>query len=116
MLKMPKNAYFLAKIGADTAENDRNFAEFLPKTGNLEIDSAGPGKSPWRLVRHTPVHADPGRDPHPGAAGAPPPAGQVRGLRRSGRRDVPALRAAVYVFSNSELERFFLTSNFFSFF
>ena len=24
----------LAKIGADTAENDRNFAEILPKNGN----------------------------------------------------------------------------------
>ena len=28
---MLKNAYLLAKIGADTAENERNFAENLPK-------------------------------------------------------------------------------------
>ena len=28
---MLQNAYFLAKIGADTAENERNFAEILPK-------------------------------------------------------------------------------------
>ena len=27
---MLKNAYFLAKIGADTAENERNFAEIVP--------------------------------------------------------------------------------------
>ena len=27
---MLKNAYFLAKIGADTAENERNFANNLP--------------------------------------------------------------------------------------
>jgi hypothetical protein len=27
-------AYLLAKIGADTAENERNFAEILPKSGN----------------------------------------------------------------------------------
>ena len=27
---MLKNAYFLAKIGADTAENERDFAEILP--------------------------------------------------------------------------------------
>ena len=27
-LKMLKNAYFLAKIGADTAENEQHFAEF----------------------------------------------------------------------------------------
>ena len=32
---MLQNAYFLAKIGADTAENERDFAEILPKTGNL---------------------------------------------------------------------------------
>ena len=31
---MLQNAYFLAKIGADTAENERNFAENLPKIGN----------------------------------------------------------------------------------
>ena len=31
---MLQNAYFLAKIGADTAENEQHFAEFLPKTGN----------------------------------------------------------------------------------
>ena len=27
---MLKNAYILAKIGADTAENEQHFAEFLP--------------------------------------------------------------------------------------
>ena len=31
---MLQNAYFLAKIGADTAENERNFAEILPKIGS----------------------------------------------------------------------------------
>ena len=31
---MLQNAYFLAKIGADTAENERHFAENLPKLGN----------------------------------------------------------------------------------
>ena len=31
---MLQNAYLLAKIGADTAENDRKFAENLPKIGN----------------------------------------------------------------------------------
>ena len=31
---MLQNAYLLAKIGADTAENERNFAEILPKIGN----------------------------------------------------------------------------------
>ena len=31
---MLSNAYFLAKIGADTAENEQHFAEILPKIGN----------------------------------------------------------------------------------
>ena len=31
---MLQNAYFLAKIGADTAENEQHVAEILPKTGN----------------------------------------------------------------------------------
>ena len=31
---MLKNAYLLAKIGADTAENEGNLAEILPKFGN----------------------------------------------------------------------------------
>ena len=31
---MLQNAYSLAKIGADTAENERTFAENLPKMGN----------------------------------------------------------------------------------
>ena len=36
---MLQNAYFLAKIGVDTAENERNSAEILPKIGNYP---AGP--------------------------------------------------------------------------
>ena len=32
--------YFLAKIGADTAENEQHFAEFLPKTGNYPTGRA----------------------------------------------------------------------------
>ena len=31
---MLKNDYLLAKIGADTAENEQHFAENLPKIGN----------------------------------------------------------------------------------
>ena len=31
---MLQNAYLVAKIGADTAENEQHFAEILPKTGN----------------------------------------------------------------------------------
>ena len=39
---MLKNAYLLAKIGADTAENERFFAENLPKIG--------PGRGPAEVV------------------------------------------------------------------
>ena len=31
---MLQNAYLLAKIGADTAENEQHLAEILPKIGN----------------------------------------------------------------------------------
>ena len=31
---MLQNAYFLARIGADTAENEQHFAENLPKNCN----------------------------------------------------------------------------------
>ena len=40
---MLQNAYFLAKIGADTAENEQHFAEILPKTGNYPMGAAGAG-------------------------------------------------------------------------
>ena len=43
---MLKNAYLLAKIGADTAENERNFAEMLPKIVNYPT-----GPSPPRRPR-----------------------------------------------------------------
>ena len=36
---MLKNAYSLAKIGADTAENEQNFAEKWPKIGTLPYGS-----------------------------------------------------------------------------
>ena len=39
---MLQNAYFLAKIGADTAENERNFTEILPKIGNYPTGAADP--------------------------------------------------------------------------
>ena len=34
---MLQNAYLLAKIGADTAENERNVAEILPPIGNYRV-------------------------------------------------------------------------------
>ena len=40
---MLQNAYFLAKVGADTAENEQHFAEILPKTGNYPTGPGGAG-------------------------------------------------------------------------
>ena len=45
---MLQNAYFLAKIGADTAENEQHFAEILPKTGNY----------PWTRDEDADANAD----------------------------------------------------------
>ena len=47
---MLQNAYFLAKIGADTAENEQHFAEILPKFGNYPTgwtESAGQAQAGW---------------------------------------------------------------------
>ena len=42
---MLSNAYFLAKIGADTAEDEQHFAEILAKTGiPLHIPRAVTGR------------------------------------------------------------------------
>ena len=38
---MLQNAYFLATIRADTAENEQNLAEILPKTGNYPTGPPG---------------------------------------------------------------------------
>ena len=47
---MLQNAYFLAKIGADTAENEQHFAEILPKLGNYptgRMRRTPPSPAPW---------------------------------------------------------------------
>ena len=36
---MLQNAYLLAKVGADTAENEQHFAEILPTTSNYPTGS-----------------------------------------------------------------------------
>ena len=41
---MLQNAYFLAKIGADTAENEQHFAKNLPKISNYP-DGSGRGEA-----------------------------------------------------------------------
>ena len=39
------NAYFLAKIGADPAENEQHFAEILQKIGNYPTGSQSPAST-----------------------------------------------------------------------
>ena len=46
---MLQNADLLAKIGADTAENERNFAEILPKNGNYRRPRRARGRLPAEL-------------------------------------------------------------------
>ena len=84
---MLQNAYLLAKIGADTAENEQHFAEILPKIGNYPTGpaaartgtAAAAGPRP-RLgpLRDLPAHdADPGprgRSARGAGGGAPGPA------------------------------------------
>ena len=53
---MLQNAYFLAKIGADTAENEQHFAEILPKTGNYPTGPlTGPPRGPASIAMLTPA-------------------------------------------------------------
>ena len=47
---MLQNAYFLAKIGADTAEKEQHFAEILPKRAALLAPAAG-ARGPAQVPR-----------------------------------------------------------------
>ena len=60
---MLQNAYLLAKICADTAENERNFAEKFPKFGNFSVSAVNcQGKGKWCswILRMPPAAARPG--------------------------------------------------------
>ena len=60
--KMLSNAYLLAKFRFDTAQNERNVAEILPKTDNYPTDPTAPTSAP------------------------PRPSGALKGFRRPGGR------------------------------
>ena len=53
---MLQNAYFLAKIGADTAENERHFAEILQKIGNYPTGPPGGPPGHRRVWQRRVVH------------------------------------------------------------
>ena len=60
---MLKNAYFLAKIGVDTAENEQHVAELLPK-----IEAPEPGEAPRGPPAVGVQRPRPARRGRPGAA------------------------------------------------
>ena len=64
---MLQNAYLLAKIGADTAENERNFAEILPNIGNYPTGLDAPGGLRLAHLLHVDREVDTQR-PEPGQA------------------------------------------------
>ena len=68
IFKMLQNAYLLAKIGADTAENERNFAEILPEIGNYPY-----GLAPARACRPSRRRRRRGRPGRAPRSARPPP-------------------------------------------
>ena len=77
---MLQNAYFVAKIGADTAENERKFAENLPMRAKKKEKKLattlrvvfGGGAGARRPQRgHGPRGGHPGDAPHGPRGGAP---------------------------------------------
>ena len=68
---MLQNAYFLAKIGVDTAENEQHFAEILPICRRV-VDSA----DHYVSLRGNGTAADAGQAPGAGQQQGAPGAGQ----------------------------------------
>ena len=77
---MLQNAYFLAKIGADTAENEQHFAEILPTDALCRRRQRSRGE-PWAAGPATPPTArprPPKRPPaEPRSPGPRPPDGRT---------------------------------------
>ena len=87
---MLQNAVFLAKIGADTVENERNFAENLPKIGNYPTGPSGVAASSptWkegRQGRHDDLLHQRGEDAELGRAAPEGHYTQASGARKAGR-------------------------------
>ena len=55
---MLQNAYLLAKIGADTAENELHFAEILPKIGNYPTTTSRRSRVPGPPHAHAAPRGD----------------------------------------------------------
>ena len=80
---MLQNAYFLAKIGADTAENEQQFAEILPIDRRVadrrRPDTENTSRRRRRGARARPDPLPPARAP---SNGPPPRRGEARGGSR----------------------------------
>ena len=66
---MLQNAYLVAKIGADTAENEQHFAEILP-IGRRVADLWARGRRGGRLLRRAVVHLGGQASPRPHREGS----------------------------------------------
>ena len=77
---MLQNAYFLAKIGADTAENEQHFAEILPIGLPAARRAPRPRRAPaaGSFGSAVPVHVEIGHELL-GVAGQGAPGGEVPG-------------------------------------
>ena len=63
---MLQNAYLAAKIGADTAENERNFAEICQQKLQLPLRGRGPRRRARRRPRGAPGGGRRAADEAPG--------------------------------------------------
>ena len=76
---MLQNAYFLAKIGADTAENEQHFAEILPTDAASAAVAAGDRRRHGQVQAPLPraparglLRARGGQEGRKGQEGSPP--------------------------------------------
>ena len=56
---MLQNAYFIAKIGADTAENEQHFAEILPIGRRVADICLGDDASTTKMLRYVVLELHP---------------------------------------------------------
>ena len=83
---MLQNAYFLAKIGADTAENEQHFAEILPTDALWRLRLGGPDEGARRGAAQG-AERGPRRGVRRGESGGALVAGDAQLLRSAAVKD-----------------------------